>query len=122
MLFALTAIAKTIPDPEFIAITENVMDVLDEIDVLLHGTTIARHDLRQEVHKLAILLRKYEHSLGPDGAFDKEQGEITSNFVMIESSLSTSKLSIADIADIDNFKKKAIDLFLKYKEKHGGPH
>jgi hypothetical protein len=113
------SIAGTIPYNDIVKLTENVLDALDEVETVFGNSRSTKYEARTATNKLSVALKKYDRYLGPDGAFDKEQGDIIFNFTMIEGICHFStNISSDDLRKILDYSKNGRKLFEVYKVKH----
>jgi len=103
-----------IPRSEFIKMTENALDKMDELQSLLENGT-SKMEARRAMSQLDAAMKKYDRYSGRE---TKEQAQIFINLMMAHYGFSTLVTTGGNVgADLLEYKQKAVDLFMVYKDK-----
>lgn len=126
IIFCLTGVLLTgishaeepIPYKDFIAITEQALDVLDEVEAVFGRSDITKMEARTVLNRFSAALKKYKRYI-PGRWPSGEQSEITKQFSMAEFicsiSLTAGSFSYEDRTKLAGYAQKARELFIKYK-------
>lgn len=124
LLVGISEAKEPIPFKEFITITEQALDALDEIEVAFDSSDTTKKEANASLKKLSAILKKYDRYV-PGKWPDSKQGEIV---MYISMANFTYKIVIlagdVDSTSFDEEKKKAEEaalnarkLFMKYKRR-----